>query len=139
MRDYVERHFVQEFEKVNQLTQNYLQLIETAFHRYLRLGDLEVSLEHVKHAAANLRISVKGCVDRHFFIRIVHHLEKVLDDTTSSVTLRIEELHEAELKHLHKLLDRLAHHGDRINIAVHEKLHDLVKIDSSVFNLVLEG
>jgi radical SAM superfamily enzyme YgiQ (UPF0313 family) len=137
MRDYVDRHFVQEFEKVNQLAHNYLQIIEAAFHRYLHHGSLEVSLNQVKHTAANLSISLKGWVDRDFFIRIRHHLEKVLEDTTTSITLHIDELHEAQLKHLHKLLRRLEQYGDRINIAVDEKLRDLVAIDSSVFNLVL--
>lgn len=138
MRDYVDRHFVQEFEKVNQLAHSYLQIIEAAFQRYVHLGSLEVSLNQVKHAASNLSISMKGWLDRDFFIRIVHHLEELLEETTSSVTLRIEEMHEAELKHLQKLLNRLARHGDRINIRVHEKLRHLVDIDSSVFNLVLE-
>lgn len=137
MRDYVERHFVQEFEKVNQLAHNYLKIIEAAFHRHLNHGSLEVSLNQVKHAAANLSISLKGSLDRDFFIRIRHHLEKVLDDTTSSVTLHIKELHETELKHLNKLLKRLSDHGDRIHISVHEKLRHVVEIDSSVFNLVL--
>jgi radical SAM superfamily enzyme YgiQ (UPF0313 family) len=137
MRDYVDRHFVQEFERVNQLAHSYLQMIETAFDRYLHGGSLEVSLNQVKHAASNLSISLKGWVDPDFFIRIRHHLEKVLQDTTSSITLHIEEMHEAELKHLHKLLSRLEQYGDRINIAVDEKLRDLVRIDSSVFNLVL--
>lgn len=137
MRDYVDRHFVQEFEKVNQLAHNYLQIIEAAFHRYLHHGALEVSLNKVKHTTATLSISLKGWVDRDFFIRIRHHLEKVLEDTTTSITLHIDELHEAQLKHLHKLLRRLEQYGDRINIAVDEKLRDLVRIDSSVFNLVL--
>jgi len=61
----------------------------------------------------------------------------VLEDTTTSITLHIEELHEAELKHLHKMLRRLEQYGDRIHIAVDEKLRDVVNIDSSVFNLVL--
>lgn len=138
MRDYVERHFVQEFEKVNQLAHGYLQMIEAAFQRYVHGGALDVSLNQVRHAAANMSISLKGWVDREFFVRIVHPLEKVLEDTTSSVTLRIEELHEAQLKHLHKLLKRLARHGDRVYIKVHEKVRHLVDIDSSVFNLVLE-
>src|SRR3989304_4816598 len=111
--------------------------IEKAFQRYLNLGALEVSFNQVKNAAANLSISMKGLLDRDFFIRVAPHIEKVLKHTTSSVTLHIEEFHEAELQHLNRLLSQLSRYGDRINIAVHEKLRDRVDIDSSVFNLVL--
>ena len=137
MRDYIERHFIQEFEDVNHLSDSYLGLIEKAFQRYLNLGALEVSFNQVKNAAANLSISMKGLLDRDFFIRVAPHIEKVLKHTTSSVTLHIEEFHEAELQHLNRLLSQLSRYGDRINIAVHEKLRDRVDIDSSVFNLVL--
>ena len=53
------------------------------------------------------------------------------------LTLRIEELHAQHAAHLQALLARLARHGDRVSIAVHEKLRALVPVDSSVFDLVL--
>ncbi len=62
----------------------------------------------------------------------------MLEDTTSSITLHIEELHEAQLKHLNRLLKRLSRYGDRISIAVHENVKEIVHIDSSVFCLVLK-
>ena len=138
MQDYVRRNFIQEFEEANQLTHNYLKLIEQALQRYLHPGGLEISLKQVKDTAAHLSISLKGTLDREFFTRVGHHLEKVLKDTTSSISLHIEELHEAQLKHLNRLLKRLSRYGDRIHIVVHEELRHIVKIDSSVFNLVLE-
>lgn len=138
MRDYVDRHFIQEFDKANNLTDKYRGMIEEAFQRYLHGGALEVSLKQVKNAAANLSISIKGLLDHDFFIRAANHLEEVLQNTTSSVTLHIEEFHETELEHLNHLLRRLSRYGDRIYISVHEKLRDRVNIDSSVFNLVLE-
>jgi radical SAM superfamily enzyme YgiQ (UPF0313 family) len=138
MRDYVNRHFVQEFEKANQLSHNYLKQIELVFQGYLHRGALEVSFNQVKNATANLSISMKGFLDRDFFIRATHHLEKMLEDTTSSITLHIEELHEAQLKHLNRLLKRLSRYGDRISIAVHDNVKEIVQIDSSVFCLVLK-
>ena len=110
-----------------------------SFGRYLDRGVLEVSLERVRNAAHNLSISIKGMLDVDFFDSVGTHLESVLRDTPSSVTLKIEEIHEAEHQHLHRLFDRLSRYGDRIYIAVNEKLRDKVHIDSSVFNLVLEG
>ncbi len=138
MRDYVERHFVHEFEKVNQLAQRYLGAIEQAFQRYLRHDVLDVYLNQVKNTASNFSIHLKGHLDRAFFIRASHHLEKVLKDTTSSITLHIEEFPETRRKQLKKLLKRLSRYGDRISITVNEKVRHLVDIDSSVFHLVLE-
>jgi hypothetical protein len=74
-----------------------------------------------------------------FFENMGTHLENVLKNTSSSVTLRIEDLHETERHHLYRLFKRLSRYGDRIYVAVNEKLRDKVHIDSSVFNLVLEG
>lgn len=138
MRDYVDRHFSQEYEKTSHLAHRYLGLIKKSFQRYFRQGTLEVSLNEVKNTAANLSISMKGWLDRNFFIRVSHHLEKVLEDTTTSITLRIEELHETQLRHLQRLLNRLSRYGDRVNIAVRKELRHMIYIDSSVFNLVLE-
>ncbi|MFQ5649829.1 MAG: radical SAM protein [bacterium] len=138
MRDYVERHFVFEFDNVNQLAHDYLKEIEFLFQRYLRVGALEVSLHRLKNTAAHLSISIKAGLDKRFFVRAAHQLEKVLEDTTSSITLHIEELHETHLKHLNRLLKQLSQYGDRVNIAVNEQLRHLIDIDSSVFNLILE-
>jgi len=137
MRDYFERHFVLEFEKANQLTHNYLGIIEKAFERHIQHGRLEISLNQVKHAAANLSLTLKGISDHKFFKRAARHLEKILEDTSSSITLHIGELHETHVRHLNRLLKRLSQYGDRIHISINEKVRHLVEIDSSVFNLVL--
>ncbi len=138
MRDYVERQFVVEFEKVNQLTHNYLKQIEKLFQRYLKRGALEISLNRIKNRAAHLNVSFKIGLDKKFFDRVTGHLEKVLKNTTSSITIHIEELHEAQLQNLNRLLKQLSRYGDRVTIAVNKKLRDFVDIDSSVFNLVFE-
>jgi Fe-S oxidoreductase len=139
MRDYVDRQFVQEFEKVNNLAKSYLGLIKKTFQNYLEHDALEVNLSQVKNAASNLSISMKGWLGKDFFIRIDKHLQKVLKHTTSSVTLQIEEFHEAQRKHFNKLLKKLSRHGDRIYIVLHEKVRNMVEVDSSIFNLVLES
>ncbi|RMF59157.1 MAG: radical SAM protein [Calditrichaeota bacterium] len=139
MRDYVDRHFVMEFEKVNQLTHNYFVEIERLFQRYLNLGAIELSLERIKDKAAHLQISFKAGLDKRFFSQAAKHLEKVLENTAASITLRIEDLQETHLKHLQRLLNQISEYGDRVNIAVNEKLRHLVEIDSSVFNFVFEA
>ncbi len=137
MKDYVNRHFSQEFEKANQIAHGYLKLIEKAFRRYLQGGSLELSFNHAKNTAANLSIKLKGVKEQKFFNRAGKYLEKVLEDTASSITLHIEELHESNLKHLNHLLKRISQYGDRVYITVNEKLKDIIEIDSSKFNLVL--
>ena len=139
MRNYVDRHFARVTDEQASLAKNHLATFELSFGRYLDRGVLEVSLDRVRNAAHNLSISIKGMLDVDFFDRVGTHLESVLRDTPSSVTLKIEEIHDGERQHLHRLFDRLSRHGDRIYIAVNEKLRDKVQIDSSVFNLVLEG
>lgn len=139
MRDYFDRHYAQSLGGASQRARDRVRSIEKALRRYVHQGALELSLDEVKHRAAVLSISLRGRLDREFFSRAAPHLEQLLAATTSSITLRIEELHEAQLVHLERLLARLARYGDRIHIAVREELQDLVAIDSSVFNLVLEG
>ncbi len=138
MRSYVDRHFILEFDRTNNLADKYREIIEQAFQRYLNGGALEISLKQVKNAAGNLSISIKGLLDHDFFLRAANHLEEVLKNTTSSVTLHIDEFHEPHIEHLNHMLRRLSRYGDRVYISVHEKLRGMVNIDSSVFNLVLE-
>ncbi len=102
-------------------------------------GSLEVSLSRVKNTAANLSISIKGIIDHDFFEHIASHLENILENTPSSITLNIEHFHETQRQHMNRLFNRLSRYGDRIYIAVHEKWRDKVNVDSSVFNLVLES
>jgi len=139
MRDYVDRHFIREFEENNVLAESYSESIEKSFEPYMNKGALEVSLNRVKNTAANLSISIKGIIDQDFFEHVAPHLEKVLENTSSSITLNIDHFHETQRQHMNRLFNRLSRYGDRIYIAVHEKLRDKVNIDSSVFNLVLEN
>jgi len=139
MKDYVDRHFIKEFEENNVLAESYSESIEKSFQPYMSKGILEVSLTSVKNTAANLSISIKGIIDHDFFEHVAPHLENVLQNTSSSVTLNIEHFHETQRQHMNRLFKRLSRYGDRIYIAVHEKWRDKINIDSSVFNLVLEN
>ena len=85
-----------------------------------------------------MNVSFKIGLDKKFFDRVAGHLEKVLKNTTSSITIHIDELHEAQLQNLNRLLKQLSRYGDRVTIAVNGKLRELIEIDSSVFNLALE-
>ncbi|MEE2708900.1 MAG: radical SAM protein [Gemmatimonadota bacterium] len=138
MRDFVERNLIEQFEQADQLASSYLTTIEKTLQRYLHGGALEVSFNQMKNTAANLSISMNGLLDRDFFVNLAPHLESVLKNTTSSITLNIEEFNEPQLQHLHDLLEKLEAYGDRVYIALNENLRDMIRIDSSVFNLVLD-
>ncbi len=138
MRDYVHRHFAQEFAKENRLTTRYRRIIEKTFEQYLQEGALQVSLKQVTNTASDLSLFMKGSLDRRFFTRAARELERVLRDTTSSITLRMSEFSDVQCHYLQHLLTHLARYGDRVYIAVPKELRSSIKIDSSVFNLVLE-
>ena len=139
MKDYVDRHFISEFDENNVLAESYSESIERSFEPYMEEGTLEVSLNRFKNTAANLSISIKGIIGTDFFDNVAPHLENVLTNTSSSITLNIEHFNETQRQHMNRLFERLSRYGDRIYIAVHEKWRDKVNIDSSVFNLVLEN
>ncbi len=138
MRDYVNRNFGARFEELRQVKKRRMERLERAFRRYLRQGTLNVSVEEAKDAAVNLSLSIRGRLDRRFFNRAAKHIRRILDHSTASVTLRIEELHYSERGQMKRLLSRLRRYGDRVNITFRRELRGMIEVDSSVFNLVLE-
>lgn len=59
--------------------------------------------------------------------------------TPSTLTLHIDALGRGELLHPLRLLERLAPFGGRISVVLHERVLNLVRVDSLVFHLVLDG
>lgn len=139
MKDYVDRHFIKEFDETNDLAVNHVETIEKSFEPYLNKGALEISLDRVKNTAVSLSISIKGIVGTDFFQNVAPHLESILRNTPSSIRFNIDEHNEQQNAHLNRLFSRLSCYGDRIYIAVHEKWRNKVAVDSSVFNLVLDS
>ncbi|NIM50395.1 MAG: hypothetical protein GTO22_14290 [Gemmatimonadales bacterium] len=82
---------------------------------------------------------MRAGLDRRFFARAARQLEDVLADTTSSITLHIEELHAAQRRHLKRMLNRLSRYGDRMYIGVRAELREMIEVDWSAFRLVLES
>jgi radical SAM superfamily enzyme YgiQ (UPF0313 family) len=139
MRDYIDRHFRQPGEASMERARGAFRMLEQSFRRYREAGALELSMSDVRNAAADLSLRLRGQLDRGFFIRAARQLERVLEQSTSSVTLHIDYLQEKHQRHLQQLLRRLSRYGDRIRITVHERLRDVVKVDSSVFVLSFES
>jgi hypothetical protein len=138
MRDYVDRHFHYEFEEEHRLVRGHLERINAALEHYLRRGSLRVALNEMKNAHSNLSFSMRGKLDREFFVHAAHQLETLLQDTRSSLTIRIEEFDAPDLHLLKDMLDRLHRYRDRIIIAADEKSRRIIDIDSSVFNVAMD-
>lgn len=60
MRDYADRHFARASGKHSEVIRGHLGSIERAFRRHLQHGELEVSLDEVRHAVANVSVRLKG-------------------------------------------------------------------------------
>ena len=136
MRDYVERHFTLDGMR-DSAAVRFVRAVRRAARLYVRSGDVAFVLTR-SGAAPSVTVRIKGFVDRDFFRGIGRPLERLLKSRASTVMLHIEELREVALPDLHRLLERLKRHGDRVFIFVAEKLRGAIQIDSSVFNLVFE-
>lgn len=137
MKDYVDRHFTIELENDRSRVMAHLGMIKHALKRYLRQGSLDVSVKEAVNARSNLLFSMRGKLGRDFFISAARQLEHMLQNTKSSLTIRIEEFNAMELHSLKKMLDRLLRFRERIIIAADEKSRRIIDIDSSVFTLAM--
>jgi hypothetical protein len=133
MRSYVQRRFARDTSGAWAFESRASALRRTVA-RYLEAGKVRLAWGPGR---LHLALSLTGKLDARFFSRMAPRLERMLRDTRSTLTLRIEELQAQHAAHLQRLLARLARHGDRVSIVVHEKLRALVPVDSSVFHLVL--
>jgi hypothetical protein len=83
--------------------------------------------------------SRSGGLDRAFFVRAARHVTSITKHTPSTLTLRIDALGRGQLLHLQRLLERFAPFSGHISVVLHERVLNLVRADSSVFHLVLDG
>jgi radical SAM superfamily enzyme YgiQ (UPF0313 family) len=138
MRDYVERKFGAAANSPGITASRLFDSLQAALADYLKSGKVVVTMKDGPASGLNLSVSLMGWLDRSFFSRAAGHLEKLLKRTPSTVTLRIESAHEEEISQLNRLLRRLAPYGDRIFIHLDQRLRELVRVDSSVFHLLLD-
>jgi len=137
-RDYIERHFVGESTRDLRASHAHLSRIRKAFGRYLQRGRLRVTLDQDGGTPSELSFCINGHLDRAFFQQAARQLERMLRDTKSSLLLEIEGFDASELHLLKGMLNRLVRYRDRIRIAADDASQRIIKIDSSVFTLVLK-
>lgn len=133
MQAYVRRRFTRDHAEESAV-ERHVRALRLVVTRYLDAGKVALAW---RPGLLQVDLTLAGLLDARFFSRTAPRLERLLRRTHSTLTLHIEELHAQHVAHLQRLLARLARHGDRVSIVLHEKLFVLVPIDSSVFNLVL--
>ena len=133
MADFARRHL--EAPDATRVAERRVASVRAAMAGYIEAGRAELDVLNVP--APSVSLSLHGLLDRRFFVSVARSLERLLKHTPITVTLRIEALGEAEVRHFERLLHRLRRYGDRVSVDLNERLQSAVSIDSSVFRLVL--
>ena len=139
MRRYVERHFGLASEAQHAAFVVRVERLRGALRAYVDRGAAAVSFEAVTASLPRLKLALAGGLDRTFFARAARHVGTIMRHTPSRFTLIVETLGHGDAVRLHRLLERLAPFGDRISIVLHERVLDRVRVDSSIFHLVLRA
>ncbi|HEX8012093.1 MAG TPA: radical SAM protein [Casimicrobiaceae bacterium] len=139
MRQYVQRHFGLATEAQRTTLAERTERLKVALRAYVARGAAVVSLDNVTASLPRLTLALAGGLDRTFFTRAARHVAAIMKRTPSRLTLYVDALHQGEAFHLQRLLERLAPFGDRISVVLNERVLNHVRIDSSIFHLVLDG
>jgi len=133
MKEFAERHLLVRKREAHSATAAHIEELSRRFNSYVEQGRLRIQMEQ-----GNISLRLQGLVDSAFYTKASRAIHELLKNTTSTVTLHVEQFHEEQRKHWNRLLRRLRRDGDRIYVCSSEKLKDLLEVDSSVFHLVLE-
>jgi len=136
MRDYVMRHFTATRASGRRRVQRAVTALQRLCIADLRRGAIEF-ISSLGQRGAHLQIRLHGELGREFFQRAGRRLDKMLRESTATLTLSIDALALEQREQLTGLLTRLAPYGDRVSIWISDHLRPVVAIDSSVFHLLL--
>lgn len=136
MRDYMGRHFISD-PRAGETLQQIMVALRGSILREIDRGSVTLSLKNVMASIPNLTINLKGPVERKFFARCARDARRLFMHTTATLTIHIQMLRQQDVQNLERFLARIARYGNRVFICVDEKLGGIVRIDSSVFNLML--
>jgi radical SAM superfamily enzyme YgiQ (UPF0313 family) len=137
MQRFAARHLCESTSSERNMAQATLEFIRQQCATGLRQRTLEVSLRLSK-PGTQLIITIRGAVDKYFFTRVTRRIEKLLDCSAATLSLRIESLAAAERRHLTRSLRRLGRYGDRITVRMSASVGALLPVDWSVFRRDLD-
>lgn len=132
MKDYVERHFAPQSRRAARHT-------EKLVRRLVGAADKRLAVSFTGTAMPMVDVSLRDGFAGRSVPRVARRLRRLLAKTHARLTIHAESLQRSQAARLHELTDRLARYGDRISVVIDRRLHDAVRVDSSVFHLVLRN
>jgi radical SAM superfamily enzyme YgiQ (UPF0313 family) len=136
MRDYVQRHFESLREREKPRFQHKLSALRELLREHAAAGRAALAS---RAARIELSLALDQLAGRRFFARLGRRLDRLLRERGATLTLSIDGVLAREAAHVERLLARLARHGDRVRIVLHERLQHVLHIDSSRLTLVLRS
>lgn len=135
MRDYASRHF----ETPSPRRARHAARLITSIRAGLagRAQGMSAIAAATGQAAPQLSLRFDGWLDRRLLKRVARRLRRLLGSTPATVMLHIARCDPRQIPELERLLARLARYGSRVSIRVDERLRDILRVDSSVFNVML--
>jgi radical SAM superfamily enzyme YgiQ (UPF0313 family) len=134
MRDYVQRHFEPAPDCGKPRFEHRLAALRALVGEHVAAGRAAL----VSRAARiELSLALDQVAGARFFARLGRRLDRVLQVRGAMVTLSIDAILAREVAHVERLLARLARHGDRVSVVVHERLQQALHVDSSRLTLML--
>jgi radical SAM superfamily enzyme YgiQ (UPF0313 family) len=131
MKEFAERHLL--IGAAQTATADHFEKLRKSFHTYVQQGRVRIQMEQ-----GNISLRLQGLVDSAFYSKASRAIKHILKNTSSTVTLHVDNFHEEQRQHWQRLLRRLRRNGDRIYVSANETLKEVLEVDSSVFHLVLE-
>ncbi|MFQ5936732.1 MAG: radical SAM protein [Acidiferrobacterales bacterium] len=137
MRDYIARYFGLDQTAERRAADATLAFIQKTFANCLHRGNLEVSLG-LTEPVTRLAVTLRGAVDGRFYTRAARRIEKLLRQTATTLSLRIDEFPAKQQYYVERLLQRLSRYGDRVSLHLSDEIRRLITIDLSAFHLILD-
>src|SRR6202008_5008996 len=109
MKEFAERHLLIRKREVESATAAHLEQLRQRFQTYVQQGRVRIQLEQ-----NNISVKLQGLVDSAFYAKASRAIRELLRNTTSTVTLHVDQFHEKQRRHWKRLMRRLRHDGDRI-------------------------
>ncbi len=137
MRDYVRRHFGADHILAERLVHKTADWLRRRYAASLSEGLPRVTAV-LENGRAELQLNLRGHMGRVFPGRTVRRLERMLQCSAATLSLRIEELRADQHDQVRELLQRLAPYGQRVSVWTHRRLRHLLPVDSYGFHVLLE-
>ncbi len=133
MKSYAERHLIGVRETEARAVERLAERLRVRLARWVPEGSLEVTLDTVRSALPNLSLTVREALDAPALRRVGRQIRRVLRNTRTTITLRIE----CDTIAVERLLKRLSAYSDRVKLSIAEAIPRTTNVDWSRFEVVV--